>query len=171
MRIENVYSERNVVMANDGGHDVEGLLRKNAELLGEVRSLKGRIGEIERERDEALQAAETAKDAMLRLQLEEPVEQALSGAFVAPWRVMRPLLDEHLEFALTEEGRPEIKVRSSGEVLPQDGLMGFVATIPDLAAALKPPSGGGARSVGEDSGGVAPRKPEHRPVARQFGLR
>lgn len=158
-------------MANDDGHDVEGLLRKNAELLGEVRALKGRVGEIERERDEALQAAEAAKDAMRRLQLEEPVEKALSGAFVAPWRVMRPLLDEHLEFALTEEGRPEITVRASGEVLPPGGLMAFVSTVPDLAAVLRPPSGGGARSVGEDAGGVAPRKPEREAIAPKFGLR
>lgn len=158
-------------MADDNGHDVEGLLRKNAELLGEVRSLKGRVGEIERERDEALQAAEAANATMRRRQLEEPVEQALSGAFVAPWRVMRPLLDEHLEFVLTDEGRPEIKVRASGEVLPPDGLMGFVSTVPDLAAVLRPPSGGGARSVGEDGGGISTRKPEHRPVAPQFGLR
>lgn len=158
-------------MADDNGHDVEGLLRKNAELLGEVRSLKGRVGEIERERDEALQAAEAANATMRRLQLEEPVEQALAGAFVAPWRVMRPLLDEHLDFALTDEGRPEITVRASGEVVPPGGLMAFVSTVPDLAAVLRPPSGGGARSVGEDAGGVAPRKPEREAIAPKFGLR
>jgi hypothetical protein len=85
---------------SEAKHDIDGLLRKNAELLGELKAAKARIAELESERDAARADAQVARDTMRRVQLEEPLEQSLGQAFVAPWKIMRPLLGEHFTFEL-----------------------------------------------------------------------
>ena len=151
-------------------HDVEGLLRKNAELLGEVKELKTKLQEAEGAREAALQAASDARGAMRRVALERPLEGVLGRAFVAPWRVVRPLLDEHFTIDMGSGDVAEIKTLS-GELVTLDKLMQHVQTIPDLAAMLKPPSGGGA-SGGRGHSGEIERKPEPKPkVASPFGIR
>lgn len=158
-------------MDQKSDHDVDGLLRKNAELLGQVKTLKARIGELEAERDAAQVSAQTATETMRRVQLDDPVQQALDKAFVAPWRVMKPLLDEHFDFALGDDGKPEIKIKGNGEVVTLDGIIAAMATIPDLAAALRPPSGGGARGSGARDILPPDGHDTRRAVASQFGLR
>lgn len=151
-------------------HDVDGLLRKNAELLGEVKGLKAKVAEIEAERDGARAEAQAAQDTMRRVQLDEPLEQAVGGAFVAPWRIMRPMIEEHFEVALGEDGKPQIKAKASGEAVALAGLLQAMQTVPDLAAAMRPPSGGGAR--GSHAGDLSERQPKAQPkVASSFGLR
>jgi cell division septum initiation protein DivIVA len=154
-------------------HDVDGLLRKNSELLAEVKGLKAKVAEVEGERDEALQASSDAQDAMRKVTLEKPLETVLSGAFVAPWRVVRPLLDEHFVFDATADEGAQIRVRAEdgeGEAVALDGLMQHCQTIPDLAAMLKPASGGGA-SGGLDMDRATAKKDAKPKVASPFGIR
>lgn len=158
----------------DNEHDVDGLLRKNAELLAEVKTLKAKIADTEGERDSAKQAAGEAQDAMRRVAVEKPLEQALGGAFVAPWRVVRPLLDEHFAIGLGADDVPDIKTivtEGDGEAVGLTELMAQVQTIPDLAAMLRPPSGGGARGGdGRDGPATVKTEPKEK-VASTFGLR
>ena len=158
-------------MTDKTEHDVDGLLRKNAELLGQVKTLKARVTELEAERDTAQANAQAATDTMQRVQLLEPVEQALGGAFVAPWRVMKPLLDEHFDFALGDDGKPEIKMKATGEVVAVDGMIAAMAPIPDLAAAMRPASGGGARGSASHLSDRESEKGKTAKVAGPFGLR
>ena len=151
-------------------HDVDGLLRKNAELLGEVKALKAKVAEIEGERDGARAEAQEARETMRRVQLDEPLEQVLGGAFVAPWRIMRPLVEEHFEVGLGEDGRPQITAKASGEAVAMGGMIAAMMEVPDLAAALRPPRGGGAPG----SNGHDPHEPQPKAqpkVAKAFALR
>jgi hypothetical protein len=109
---------------------------------------------------------------MRRVQLEEPLEQALGQAFFAPWKIMRPLLGEHFEFALGDDGKPVITARATGEAVPIGGMIAAMATIPDLAAALRPPRGGGAPGNDRGSSLSDVLQPKAKPkVAQTFGLR
>jgi hypothetical protein len=161
-----------MVTESEAKHDIDGLLRKNAELLGELKAARARIAEHESERDAARADAQTARDTMRRVQLEEPLEQALAGAFTVPWRIMRLLLGEHVDFALGDDGKPSITAKGTGEAVPLSGMIAAMATIPDLAAALRPPRGGNA--LGNDRGSSLPdvSQPKAKPkVAQAFGLR
>lgn len=152
-------------------HDIDGLLRKNAELLGELKTAKARITELEAERDGARAEAEEAAAAFRRVKLDEPLEAAIGQAFVLPWRMLRPVFDEHFDAALDDEGAPQITARATGEAVPMDALLREVQTIPDLAAALRPVSGpdvrgGGHRHLRDLDAPPAPKQP-----APRFGLR
>lgn len=158
-------------MTETKDHDVDGLLRKNAELLGEVKALKARVAEIEVERDAAAADAAGARETMRRVQLEEPLEQALGGAFVAPWRIMRPLVDEHFDVDLGEDGKPQITAKADGAAVALAGLLTAMQAVPDLAAAMRPPAGAGARGNDHPQDreqGEGPARPK---VASPFGLR
>jgi hypothetical protein len=151
-------------------HDVDALLRKNAELLGELKAAKARLAEVEAEREAARGEAQAARDTMRRVQLDEPLEQALGGAFVAPWRIMRPLVEEHFEVGLDGDGKPQVVAKANGEAVPIGSMFAAVMAVPDLAAAMRPARGGGAR--GND--GPDPHGPQAKPqakVASPFGLR
>lgn len=158
----------------DQKHDTDGLLRKNAELLAEVKSLKGKLAEMEGERDAALQTSSEAQDAMRRVAVERPLETFLGGAFVAPWRIVRPMLDEHFVIGIGGGDEAEIKTRTDdgeGEAVALNALFDHVQTIPDLAAMLRPPKGGGAGgSWGDRISKEAQEKPRQK-VASSFGLR
>jgi len=90
-------------MSDGTNHDVDGLLRKNAELLAEVKGLKAKVAEVEGERDAATGDAAMAREVARQVSIERPLEGVLGGAFVAPWRVVRPLLDEHFQFELADD--------------------------------------------------------------------
>lgn len=156
----------------DTQHDTEGLMRKNAELLAEVKKLKARIADLEGERDAAQERAEAAQATMRRVQLEEPIEAALGEAFRLPWRIVKPLVEEHFAFELGEDGKPQVTAVATGEAVEMAGLVAEMAAIPDLAAAMRPPSGGGAKGNDggmRDAATEARAKPEK--VASPFGLR
>lgn len=149
--------------------DVSGLMRKNAELLAEVKALKGKLQEAESAREAALQAANEAQAVTRRVALETPLQDALSGRFVVPWRIVRPLLDDHFAFDMGADGGAEIKTKA-GEAVALADLPGQLATIPDLAALLHPPRGGGAKGshTGHDVDDK-PKQPDR--VASPFALR
>jgi hypothetical protein len=133
-------------------NDITGLMRKNAELLAEVKALKGRLQEADSAREAALQAASDAQATMRRVALETPLEGALASRFVVPWRIIRPMLDDYFAFDTLAD------------------LPGQIATIPDLAALLHPPRGGGAPgSAGNRDFDAKPKAPEK--IASPFGLR
>ncbi|MFV0645256.1 MAG: hypothetical protein ACK5NN_12290, partial [Sphingomonadaceae bacterium] len=91
------------------------------------------------------------------------------------WRIMRPLLDEHFKFDLSDEGGALVTTSANegeaeGEAIPMADIFQRVNAIPDLSAMLKPPKGGGARG---SYGAQQPQdeKKTTRPVASPFGLR
>lgn len=150
-------------------HDIDGLLRKNAELLGEVKALKAKVAEIEAERDGARSEAQAAQETMRRVQLEEPLERAAAPAFAVPWRIVRPLIEEHFDIALGEDGTPQIAAKASGEAVTLDGLVRAAQAVPDLAVALRPISGPDVRGNNRP---IRDPQPKAQPkVASPFGLR
>lgn len=153
-------------------HDVDGLLRKNAELLADIKKLKGRIAEIEGERDTAVQEAEAVRGTLHRVQLDEPIEAALADAFRLPWRIVRPLVEEHFSFELGEDGKPVVTAKETGDAVSLGEIMGEMASIPDLASAMRPPTGGGTRGRegGDGMSSTAPA-PKGKTVAPGLGLR
>lgn len=162
-------------MANDEKteHDVAGLLRKNSELLAEVRSLKQRLSEAEGALDAAQAETRAAQAAAQRVVVEEPLEAAMASRFLAPWRVVRSLLNEHFDIAATDDGLSIARrgVEGDDAAVSLDALFDHVLEIPDLAMMLVPERGGGAKGVTyapqpRDEGDGAPRK-----VANPFGLR
>jgi hypothetical protein len=157
-------------MAETQEHDVDGLLRKNAELLAEVKGLKARITALEGERDTAKAEADTAQATMRQTLLDDPIERELGAVFSLPWRHMRPLVEEHFSFTLGDDGKPVATPAAGGDALMLESVRGAFASIPDLAVALRPAKGGGA------TGGGArhvpePEKASREKVASPFGLR
>jgi cell division septum initiation protein DivIVA len=157
-------------MSDEQEHDVEALLRKNAELLGEVKALKAKVAELEGERDSANDDSSQAQAAMQKLLLDDPLERTFGEAFSLPWRYMRPVIEEHFTFALGD-GKPLATPVAGGDPIDLEAAFQAVFTIPDLAAALRPARGGGAKG----SHGLPRIEPEKqdapRKVASQFGLR
>ncbi len=132
---------RTDLMTKETEHDAEGLLRKNAELLGEVKTLKARVAEMEGDTREAQAAAEASASRLRALMLDEPLERDLAPRFVIPWRVTRPLLDEHFDFALGDDGRPVVTRKDGGVPVPFGEIFDALNTIPDLAALVRPARG------------------------------
>ena len=156
---------------SDNKHDIDGLLRKNGELLSEVKGLKAKLGEIEAERDTARSDADAAQAMTRSVSLERPLEAALGSAFVAPWRIVRPLLDEHFTFGLSDDGNAVVTMgNGEGETVSLAEIGSSLSTIPELAAMLRPPKGGGATGSAGGTSGHNPEK-EPRKVASPFGLR
>lgn len=157
-------------MAETEAHDVDGLLRKNAELLAEVKGLKARIAALEGERDTAKAEADTAQATMRQTLLDDPLERELGGAFTLPWRHMRPLVEEHFSFALGDDGKPVATPAAGGDPIALEDVRGAFAAIPDLAVALRPAKGGGSTG-GAGRHVLEPVKASREKVASPFGLR
>jgi hypothetical protein len=159
-------------MADEQQHDVDALLRKNAELLGEVKALKAKVADLEGERDAAKDGEGQAKAAMQKILLDDPLEREIGKLFSLPWRHIRPLVEEHFTFTLADDGKPVATPVAGGDALPIDKLLSHFNAIPDLVVALNRPIGGGAK--GSDGTRLYdPPKPDEAPrkVASQFGLR
>lgn len=156
---------------SDDKHDVDGLLRKNGELLSEVKTLKAKVTELEGERDGAKADAIAAQAMTRAVSIERPLEAVLGDSFVAPWRIVRPMLDEHFKFDLSDEGSAAVStVGEETEIIRLAEIGDRIANIPDLSAMLKPAAGGGGRgSTG--SGNIQTEEKKARPVASPFGLR
>ena len=157
-------------MSETQEHDVDGLLRKNAELLAEVKTLKSKITALEGERDTAKAEADTAQATMRKTLLDDPLERELGEAFSLPWRHMRPLVEEHFSFALGDDGKPVATPAAGGDPVVLAEVKGAFAAIPDLAVALRPAKGGGATG-GAGRHVPEPEKASREKVASPFGLR
>jgi len=157
-------------MAEENNHDVDGLLRKNAELLAEVKGLKAKVEALEGDLDAAKQNADTASATMRQTLLDDPLERELSAAFSLPWRHMRALVEEHFTFALGDDGKPIATPAAGGDPVALDDVREAFSAIPDLAVALRPAKGGGAKG---GSVGYIPEmeKARQKNVAKPFGLR
>lgn len=153
--------------------ELEAVKRKNAELLGEVKGLKAKITGLEEERDAASGRADKAEATMGKVLLEDPIERGIAPRFVVPWRVVRPLIAEHFDFALNDEGKPMATTKGeTPETLDLEGVLEAMQTIPDLAASMRLPQGDGGRAPRSDQTGRTP--PAQQEPARQtarFGLR
>ena len=152
-------------------HDTEGLLRKNAELLAEVKGLKARITALEGERDAAKQDADAAHLTMRKTLLDDPLERQLGAAFSLPWRHIRPLVEEHFVFALGDDGKPIANPAAGGDAVGLDCLTSAFAAIPDLAVVLRKPQGGGARGSAGPIEIERGKSKAREKVASPFGLR
>ena len=60
--------------------DIQKLIAKRDELLGEVKKLKARVAELEGERDTATTRADTAEGDLRRVRLDDPVT---TGAYTS----------------------------------------------------------------------------------------
>ncbi|KIN72787.1 hypothetical protein [Sulfitobacter guttiformis] len=159
-------------------HNIEGLLRKNAELLADIKTLKGRIATLEGERDAANTARDDATANVQRVMLDEPLENTVASMFSVPWRVMRSVVEEHFKLSLDESGKPMLSDVDGNPVslgdrpanFTPDDLRQAMMAVPDLAATMRPPSGGGAPgSNGASATATPPQKAEK--VAPRLGLR
>ena len=153
--------------------ELEAVKRKNAELIGEVRGLKEKIAGLEQERDAAAGRADEAKNTMDRVLLEEPLERGIAPRFVVPWRVVRPLVAEHFDFALNDEGKPVATTKGEKpETLDLEGVLLRMNEIPDLAASMRKPMGDGSAGNTGTRGSHAPQpKPPAPQPGPRFGLR
>jgi hypothetical protein len=159
-------------------HNVEGLLRKNAELLAEIKTLKGRVASLEGERDASNTARDDAQAEVRRVTLDEPLENTVASMFSVPWRVMRSVVEEHFKFSLDEGGKPvlsdvdgnPVSLGDRNATFTPDDLRRVMMAVPDLAATMRPPQGGGAQGGTQNGGGKTIATPPKK-VATQLGLR
>ena len=162
--------------------DIQGLIAKRDELLGEVKKLKAKVAELEAERDTANARADTAEGDLRRVRLDDPVEAMLGDLFTIKLRHALPEVRDHFDFTLGEDGAVRFTDKEGQPVtLVQDQReAGFTAD--DIRKALiehggfdeilrAPGVGGGGKPPNSGGQGVqsAPQKPEK--VAPAFGLR
>lgn len=171
---------------DDTSHDVQGLIAKRDELLGEVRKLKARVAELEGDVSAAVARADTAEADLRRVRLDEPVAHVLGDLFAINLRHALPEVKDHFDFALGDDGNVRFTTKDGSPVTIKDGAKereaGFSAA--DIRAALiqhggfdeilrapgvggsgKPPGSGGGSHVAS----VPAKKAEK--VAPAFGLR
>ena len=170
---------------DDKKDDVQGLIAKRDELLGEVKKLKARVADLEGERDAAQGRADTAEADLRRVRLDEPVEQIMGDLFVVKLRHAMPEVKDHFDFALgddgavrftTKEGEP-VKITEGGKereaaftagdirkALAEHGGFDEILRAEGVGGSGKPP---GSASSGVSSAPV--QKGEK--VAPAFGLR
>ncbi len=173
-------------MAETEKDNVQGLLAKRDELLREVKDLKGRVAELERERDTAIERAEKAETDVQRVRLDEPVAEVLGDLFAVKLKYVLPDIQEHFAFTLADDGRVQFTAKDGAPVKVGDNgkerEAGFNPD--DVRAALEAhggfddvllsrgKSGGGKPPAARDGAGVAmPGAAKMRKVAPEFGLR
>mgnify|MGYP006432063917 CR=1 FL=1 len=162
--------------------DMQGLIAKRDELLGEVKKLKARVAELEAERDTAKARADTAEGDLHRVKLDEPVESVLGDLFTIKLRHALPEVKDHFDFALGEDGAVHFTDKEGQPVtLVEDGReAGFNAD--DIRKALTehggfdeilraPGAGGGGKPPNSGGQGVSSAPQEPKRVAPSFGLR
>lgn len=172
-------------MADGDKDDVQKLLAKRDELLGEVKKLKGRVADLEGERDAAQERADTAEADLRRVRLDDPVEHMLGDLFTIKLRHALPEVKDHFDFALgddgavkftTKDGEP-VKITEGGKereagfnakdigaALSEHGGFDEILRAPGVGGSGKPPSSSSVRS-----GGGEGKKSDS--VAQPFGLR
>lgn len=172
-------------MADDNKDDVQKLLAKRDELLGEVRTLKARVAELEGERDGAVARAATAEAEVKRLCLDDPVAAVLGDLFAVKLKYVLPDIEEDYSFALGDDGQVTFTAKDGAPVkvgeAGKEREAGFNAD--DIRAALEAHGGfdgvllsqckgGGGKQPGSGATGVVTQGPQKRQkVAPEFGLR
>lgn len=166
-------------------HDVQGLIAKRDELLGEVKRLKARVAELEGERDAAQLRADGAEADLKRVRLDDPVESVLGDLFTIKLRHALPEVKDHFDFLLGDDGGVRFTTKEGEAVKIRDGGKEREASFNanDIRQALiehggfdeilrAPGVGGGGKQPGStSSGGQAAQAKPDRKVATQFGLR
>lgn len=172
-------------MAEDNKDDVQKLLAKRDELLGEVRTLKARVAELEGERDGAVARADTADAEVKRLCLDDPVADVLGEMFAVKLKYVLPDIEEDFAFALGDDGQVTFTGKDGAAVqvgeAGKEREAGFNAD--DIRAALEAhggfdgvllsqAKGGGGKQPGRGATGLSPQEPKKaQKVAPDFGLR
>ncbi|MEI4262332.1 hypothetical protein [Roseovarius sp. D0-M9] len=172
-------------MAETEKDDVQGLLAKRDELLREVKNLKGRVAELEGERDAANGRADNAEGEVQRVRLDEPVAAVLGDMFAVKLKYVLPDVQEHFSFNLGDDGQVQFTAKDGARVkvgeAGKEREAGFNSD--DVRAALeahggfddvlltrakggtgKPPSAG-------QNGVMTGDAPKSQKVAPEFGLR
>lgn len=88
-------------MADD---ETEGLVNKNRELLGEVKTLKARVKDLEDHLGAEKGRADAAEAEVKRITLDEPVEAVLGDLFAVKLKYVLPDVKEHFDFVLGDDG-------------------------------------------------------------------
>ena len=78
--------------------NTDGLVRKNRELLGEVKTLRAKLSEVTAERD-ALAASYG------KVTLDQPLSEMLAKVSPFPPRFTRPMVEEHFSFVLGDDSQ------------------------------------------------------------------
>jgi|GEM_PF-4646573 len=170
---------------DDKKDDVQALIAKRDELLGEVKKLKARLADLEGERDTAVARADTAEADLRRVRLDDPVEQIMGDLFTIKLRHALPEVKDHFDFALDDDGAVKFTTKDGEPVKITEGgkerEAGFTAE--DIRAALTehggfdeilraPGVGGSGKPPASTSGAVASDRAEKGgKVAPAFGLR
>src|SRR6056297_1082184 len=89
---------------DDKKDDVQGLIAKRDELLGEVKKLKAKVADLEGERDAEKTRADTAEADLRRVRLDDPVEQIMGDLFTIKLRHALPEVKDHFDFVLGDDG-------------------------------------------------------------------
>jgi len=155
--------------------NVDGLVRKNRELLGEVKTLRAKLVEMTAARD-ALSASYG------KVTLDQPLQEMLAKVSPFPPRFTRPMIEEHFSFVLGDDGQVQVRDKTGQPVqvegrealFTEGDMRAALAAIPEMHKIVygNQSSGGGAPGGAGRDYQSAPKKPEPKPkVASPFGLR
>lgn len=106
---------------DDKKDDVQGLIAKRDELLGEVKKLKARVADLESERDAEKARADTAEGDLRRVRLDDPVEQIMGDLFTIKLRHALPEVKDHFDFVLGDDGAVRFTTKEGEPVTITEG--------------------------------------------------
>jgi len=159
--------------------DLSGLTAKRDELLAKVKELKGRIAELEGERDAILaQATESAARFKAEV-IDRPVDEVLADLVLIPLRHVKPEIEAHFTFELGDDGAIQVRDKD-GKPVVVDGreiqctrgdMMKALATVGTLDEVLRGTLAKGAGGTSKNEGLAASEPVKAKQVASPFGLR
>ncbi len=159
--------------------EIEKLLAKRDELLGEVKALRAKVVELETEKTGAVERADTAEAKLRKVLLENPVDDVLKGLLAVPSPRILEEVRQTFGFALDDAGNIKFTDKDGKPLMIEASKEAREATFTakDVRLALEEHGGFDDVLLARGLGGTGrndPQKPikvEAAPVASQFGLR